>query len=81
MLNNFNYQNFINISSFCDKLAAPLAWGTNLFLVVMGPDPTQAYFWPTVNKMPTCLWTNLKHPVEKKLENLIFLGKIFPALA
>jgi len=22
----------------------------------MGPDPTQAYFWPTVNKRPTRLW-------------------------
>jgi len=25
-------------------------------LVVMGSDPTRAYFWPTVNKRLTCLW-------------------------
>jgi len=24
--------------------------------VEMGPDPTRAYFWPTVNKRPTRLW-------------------------
>jgi len=31
----------------------------SLFLtqsVEMGPDPTRAYFWPAVNKRPTCLW-------------------------
>jgi len=24
------------------------------------PDPTQAYFWPAINKRPTCLWPDLK---------------------
>jgi len=26
------------------------------WLVEIGPDPTRAYFWPAVNKRPTCLW-------------------------
>jgi len=52
----------------------------------MGPDPTRAYFWPTVNKRQT----GLQHgdfptrPEEiffdsegKKLKILTFLGEIF----
>jgi len=29
---------------------------TKGFDLEMGPDPTQAYFWPTINKRPSCLW-------------------------
>jgi len=52
----------------------------------MGPDPTRAYFWPAVNKRPTCLQPRyfLTQPEEiffdpkvKKFKNLTFLGEIF----
>jgi len=52
----------------------------------MGPDLTQAYFWPAVNKRPTCLRPRyfLTQPEEiifdpkgKILKNLTFLGEIF----
>jgi len=55
----------------------------------MGPDPTdptRAYFWPAVNKRPTCLRPRYfaTRPEEiffdlkgKKLKNLTFLGEIF----
>jgi len=52
----------------------------------MGPDPTQAYFWPAVNKRPTWLWPGyfltrseeiVFDPKSKKLKNLGFLGEIF----
>jgi len=49
------------------------------------PNPTQAYFWPTVNKGPTHLWSgyflnqsdkiNLTRRV--KIKNLGFWGEIF----
>jgi len=54
--------------------------------IEMGPDPTQAYFWPAVNKRPTQLWpwyflTRPKDifidPKGKKLKNLGFIGEIF----
>jgi len=32
----------------------------------MGPDPTQAYFWPAVNKRPTCLWPGYYWPYPKR---------------
>jgi len=50
------------------------------------PDPTQAYFWPAVNKRPTRLWlgyfsTQPKEiffdPKGEKLKNLMLLGEIF----
>jgi len=56
------------------------------------PDPTQAYFWPAVNKRPTRLWPGyfLTQPKEifltrrfffwhkgKTIENLTFLGETF----
>jgi len=52
----------------------------------MGPDPTRAYFWPTVNKRPTRLWPGyfptrpeaiFFDPKGKKLKNLTFLEEIF----
>jgi len=50
------------------------------------PDPTRAYFWPTVNKRPTRLQPGyfptqpeeiFIDPKGKKLKNLTFLGQIF----
>jgi len=49
------------------------------------PDSTWAYFWPAVNKRPTCLWHGyfLTQPKEifltrrENLKNLTFLGEIF----
>jgi len=50
------------------------------------PDPTQAWFWPAVNKRPTCLWPRyfLTQPEEiffwprgKQLKILGFLGEMF----
>jgi len=55
----------------------------------MGPDPTQAYFWPAVNKRPTRLWPGycptwpeaiFFDPKGKKLKYLMFLGEIFQIL-
>jgi len=51
----------------------------------MGSNPTQAYFWPAVNKRPNRHWTGyfLTQPEEiffirrKKMKNLGFLGEIF----
>jgi len=58
---------------------------TSQFNIEMGPDPTRAYFCPTVSKRPTAfdfgtLWPNSKiifDPKWKKLKNLGFLGEIF----
>jgi len=53
------------------------------------PEPTQAYFWPAVNKRLTRLWPGyfLTQPKEilfdpngKKLKNLGFFGEIFQTL-
>jgi len=55
-------------------------------VIEMGPDPTQAYFWPAVNKRLTQLRPGyfLTRPEaifltrrEKKMKNLTFLGVIF----
>jgi len=49
-------------------------------LIVMGPDPTWAYFWPTVNKRPTRLWTGcfLTWPEGEKIEKFhVFKGKFY----
>jgi len=52
----------------------------------MGPDPTRAYFWPTVNKRPTRLWPGyfptrpeaIFWPEGKKIEKFdVFRGN-FP---
>jgi len=60
---------------------------THYFDSEMGPDPTRAYFWPTANKRPACLWPKyfLTRPEEiffypkgKKLKNLGFSGGNFP---
>jgi len=49
------------------------------------PDPTWAYFWPAVNKRPTCPLTQVLFdttrwdffdPKGRKLKNLGFLGEI-----
>jgi len=52
-------------------------------LILIHPDLTRAYFWPTVNKGPTCLWSGyfLTHADEiffdgEKLKNLGFFGEI-----
>jgi len=56
------------------------------FLLETGPDPTQAHFWPAVNKWPIRLWPGY-FPTRpeaiffdrkrKKLKNLTFLGELF----
>jgi len=70
-------------------LQSPYFRRPQLYYVEMGPDPTRAYFWPVVNKRPTCLWpryfpTRPKaiffYPKGKKLKNLTFLGEIFQIL-
>jgi len=54
--------------------------------VETGPDSTRTYFWPAVNKRPTCCRPRyfLTRPEDiffdpkgKKLKNLKFLGEIF----
>jgi len=69
-------------------------WDMRVFLFLCsvvcrdGPWPglTRAYFWPAVNKTPTCLrpgyfptWPEdiLFDPKGKKLKNLTFWGEIF----
>jgi len=56
------------------------------YFVEMGPDPTRAYFWPTVNKRPTRLWLEyfltwpediFFDPKGKNLKKLAFLREIF----
>jgi len=47
------------------------------------PEPTQAFFWPAVNKRPTLLWPGyfLTRPEQISLiwrEKLTFLGENFP---
>jgi len=51
-----------------------------LFAIENDPDPTQAYFWPAVNKKPTCLWHGyfLTRPEEKKIGKFDILGGNFP---
>jgi len=46
----------------------------------MGPDPTWAYFWPAVNKGPTCLQPRyfLTRSEGKKIEKFDILRGNFP---
>jgi len=56
---------------------------TILILLEMGPDQARAYFWPEINKRPTCIWPRhfLTQPDEIFLaqrENLVVLRRNFP---
>jgi len=61
-LNKFRH--FLVIAKIKGELSK--IWGSEILskwsrvpihiFVEMGPDPTQAYFWPTVNKGPTRPW-------------------------
>jgi len=66
------------------KIMTKIRWG--YFRDGPWPDPTPAYFWPTVNKRPTCLWPRYfltRHEEiffdpKEKLKNFTFLRGNFP---